>query len=320
MIKSKKEPLRPSRNDSAERNVRDMSKIWRKIWTLSLMLLLFALPVRADAGPKPSVVITLEGAEGIECWGTLITHQKSTGPYSASETLELSGDITPGERSAWEQFQVRWPGNGAGPYFLCYVDSCSDGQFNWTYYPPSEFQLALWFPDTQTVLVSQDEGRYAFDSYFTLSLEGVELTAGEQGGLLLDRSYDYMGEVLGLLGRVALTVGLEMLAALAFGLREKRQMAVILAANLATQGLLNLGLNLFTYFCGALAGMTVIFMVPVYLLAELLVTAVELKLYHRLLAGRAGLSRGRVTAYTWAANVLSFLAGLALSFQIPGLF
>ena len=46
-------------------------------------------------------------------------------------------------------------GERGGPLFLCYTDDYSDDQFSWTYYPPSEFQLALWFPDTQTLLVSQ---------------------------------------------------------------------------------------------------------------------------------------------------------------------
>ena len=81
-----------------------MSKMRCRIWILSLVVLLLALPVQADAGPKPSVAVTLEGAEGLACWGTLITPQRSTGPYSASETLELSEDITPEERAAWERF------------------------------------------------------------------------------------------------------------------------------------------------------------------------------------------------------------------------
>ena len=144
----------------------------------------------------------------------------------------------------------------------------------------------------------------------------MELTAGERDGLPLARSYDYMGEALGLLGRVALTVGLEALTALAFGLRKKGQ----LAANLVTQGLLNLGLNLYTYFCGELAGMPVILITPVYLLLELAVTLVELTVYRRRLAGREGLSRNRVTAYTWMANLLSLGVGYALSFRLPMIF
>ena len=295
--------------------------MWIKtICLLCLLLPLFCLPVHADVGPKPSVTITLEGVKGRECWGTLLTPQRSTGPYSASGSLDLSEELGAGEREAWEQFFKLGQENGEELSFLRYVDDCSDGQFSWTYRPPSEFQLALWFPETETLLVSEREGRYAFDSYFTFSLKGIILTEGEQTGLPLTHSYPYGRELLAFLGRVALTVGIELLIAWGVGFRSRRQLNIILIANLITQGLLNLGLNLYTYFCGALVGMAGIFMLPVYLLAELMVVAVELSLYRRLLAGRDGMSRERVTAYTWAANLLSLLVGYILSFLLPGLF
>lgn len=296
------------------------TKRLEKLCLVCLLLSLFCLPVHADVGPKPSVIVSLEGLEGRECWGTLLSRQKSTGPYTASDSPRGSDSEDPGEREAWERFFKLGEENGEGFYFLNYVDDCSDGKFSWTYYPPSEFQLALWFPDTQTMLVSGEENRYAFDSYFTLSLDGVNLEAGEQTGLTMVRSYPYAGEFLAFLGRVALTVGLEVMAALAVGFRSRRQLKIILLANLATQGLLNLGLNLYIYFCGELIGIAFLFMTPVYLLAELLVVAVELAVYRRLLAGREGVSRQQVTAYTWAANLLSLIVGYLLSFQMSGLF
>ena len=296
-------------------------RTWRKtVCLLCLLLPLFCLPVHADVGPKPSVTITLKGVEGRACWGTLLTPQRSTGPYSAVSAPDIPEGTGPGEREAWEQFFRLGQENGEGLSFLNYVDDCSDGQFNWSYRPPSEFRLALWFPETQTLLVSEKEGRYAFDSYFTLSLKGIILAEGEQTGLPLTHSYPYGRELLAFLGRVALTVGIELLIAWGVGFRSRRQLNIILIANLITQGLLNLGLNLYTYFCGALVGMAGIFMLPVYLLAELMVVAVELCLYRRLLAGREGVSRERVTAYTWAANLLSLLVGYILSFLLSGLF
>ena len=266
------------------------------------------------------MTITLEGVEGRECWGTLLTPQRSTGPYSASGSLDLSEELGAGEREAWEQFFKLGQENGEEFSFLSYVDDCSDGQFSWTYRPPSEFQLALWFPETETLLVSEREGRYAFDSYFTFSLKGIILTEGEQTGLSLAHSYPYGKELLAFLGRVALTVGIEVLAALPFGLWRRRQLKVILKTNVATQGCLNVGVNLFTYFGGALAGATIIFMTPVYLLAELVVVGQELITYHRLLSGQDGVTRRRVTVYTWIANALSFVIGYLLSFQVSVLF
>ena len=119
---------------------------------------------------------------------------------------------------------------------------------------------------------------------------------------------------------MVLTVGVEVLLALAFRFRNRRQMKVILVANLVTQGLLNLALNLFTYFCGELAGMTALFMGPVYLLAELAVVWVEYKIYRRLLVGQEGVGHSRVLWYVWTANVLSMLVGAVLSFQLLQIF
>lgn len=51
-----------------------MKKRWRSILTALLLLLpLTAMPVSADVGPKPSVVVALEGLEGRTCWGTLLS-------------------------------------------------------------------------------------------------------------------------------------------------------------------------------------------------------------------------------------------------------
>lgn len=287
---------------------------------ICMMLSLLCLPVYADAGPKPSVVVTLTGMAGEECWGTLISRQSSTGPYSASRDPELPEDAKQGEKEAWEQFSQLGERSDGEFYFLNYVDDCSDGRFSWTYYPPSEFQLALWFPDTQTLLLSEEENRYAFDSYFTLSMKEIDLTAGEQTGLVMERSYPYVGEFLVFLGRVVLTVGVEVLIAVLFSIRRRRQLLIILIANVITQGLLNVGLNLYTYFCGELIGMQVLFMGPVYLLAELLIVWMEMKVYHRMLAGREEISRRKVTAYAWTANLISGLAGFVLSFHIIQLF
>ena len=292
----------------------------KKLCLVCLLLSLFCLPVHADIAPKPSITVDLKGLEGRACWGTLLSAQESTGRFGVVDSLDHLEGYPTEEREAKEQFFRLGQENEEGLYFLNYMYDCSDGQFIWYFYPPSEFQLALWFPDTKTLLVSETEKRYAFDSYFTLSLEELTLTQGEQTGLSLSHSYPYGKELLAFLGRVALTVGIEVLAALPFGLWSRRQLKIILKTNVATQGCLNVGVNLFTYFGGALAGATIIFMTPIYLLAELVVVGQELITYRRLLVGQEGVTRRRVTAYTWTANALSFVIGYLLSFQVSVLF
>lgn len=165
--------------------------------------------------------------------------------------------------------------------------------------------------------------RYAFDSYYRLDLSGVELMPGgivELEAARLQRDYPYGGSLLALAGRVALTLGAELLLALAFGLRTRQALKWVAVVNLATQLGLNLALELFTYCNGALEGMMAILALPVYLAAEAVVTLVELRIYRRKLLGERGASGRRITAYTWTANLCSLLAGVLLSFRLPALF
>lgn len=295
-----------------------MKKRWRSILTALLLLLpLTAMPVSADVGPKPSVVVALEGLEGRTCWGTLLSQQEGTGPYGRFYEEDPEEDralraLLPLERMDSEGFHL-----------LNFVKDCSDGEFSWTYYPPHTYKIALWFPEEDALAVSGVYHRYAFDSYYRLDLSGVELMPGgivELEAARLQRDYPYGASLLALAGRVALTLGAELLLALAFGLRTRQALKWVAVVNLATQLGLNLALELFTYCNGALEGMMAILALPVYLAAEAVVTLVELRIYRRKLLGERGASGRRITAYTWTANLCSLLAGVLLSFRLPALF
>ena len=299
-----------------------MKKRWRSILTALLLLLpLTAMPVSADAGPKPSVVVALEGLEGRTCWGTLLSQQEGTGPYGRFYEEEAAED--PEEDRALRALLPLERMDSEGFHLLNFVKDCSDGEFSWTYYPPHTYKIALWFPEEDALAVSGVYHRYAFDSYYRLDLSGVELMPGgivELEAARLQRDYPYGASLLALAGRVALTLGAELLLALAFGLRTRQALKWVAVVNLATQLGLNLALELFTYCNGALEGMMAILALPVYLAAEVAVTLVELRIYRRKLTGERGLSGRRITAYTWTANLCSFLAGVLLSFQLPALF
>ena len=298
-----------------------MKKRWRSILTALLLLLpLTAMPVSADVGPKPSVVVALEGLEGRTCWGTLLSQQEGTGPYGRFYE-EAAED--PEEDRALRALLPLERMDSEGFHLLNFVKDCSDGEFSWTYYPPHTYKIALWFPEEDALAVSGVYHRYAFDSYYRLDLSGVELMPGgivELEAARLQRDYPYGASLLALAGRVALTLGAELLLALAFGLRTRQALKWVAVVNLATQLGLNLALELFTYCNGALEGMMAILALPVYLAAEAVVTLVELRIYRRKLLGERGASGRRITAYTWTANLCSLLAGVLLSFRLPALF
>ena len=108
----------------------------------------------------------------------------------------------------------------------------------------------------------------------------------------------------------------ELVLALAFGFREKKQLLFLAAVNILTQVLLNVSLNATAYFQGSGAA------IHLYILLELLVCIGEAVLYVLLLPNfsKKYFSAGRAVGYAAAANVLSFAAGFGLAGLLPGIF
>ena len=278
------------------------------------------LPVGADAGPKPSVNITILGLEGRRCYGTLMGFQENYAPYQAvgpGEKLDIPEEASPEEVEAWQAFQAYSQEQGHY-FFYQQVWDASDGAFSWTYYPPQSFQVVLWFPETGTLVTSQPDERYAFDSYFTLDMTGKDLSNTEMyTWIQMTESYDHTGEAASLAARVVLTIAVEAAVAWIFRLRRRRQLGLILGVNLVTQLALNVGLNWTAYQDGT----GQIFLR--YALMELGVFAAEAVLYVRLLPApeRTGAKRlPLVVGYAAAANLLSLVVGWALACILPGIF
>ena len=291
------------------------------VFAVLVLLPLLMSTVSADMGPKPSVNIEITGISE-PCWGTLLSERQSTGPYTSvknhpeyrEEERSRAGEWASAD--AWDAFSAYEEIEPDGYYFLNFLDDCADGQLNWTYYPPQKFKVALWFPEENSMLVTGPYERYAFDSYYTLDLTNVQPENGKLiTGLAMVRSYDMVTELLGLGVRIVLTVLLEIAVAWLFRLRAKGQLRLILGVNIVTQLLLNGFLNWYSYVNGTL------FLTAFFLLGEILVLAVEGKIYCRWLPG---LGEEGATCYPWVyalcANVLSCAAGLILAHVIPSVF
>lgn len=288
------------------------------VWLFAVLLLIAILPVTAyaDIGPKPSVQIRLEGlGEGV-CYGTLLSQTESTGPAYVwdGDTAQQNPMGLP--EDVWQAF-VNYQ-DPDGYHFLQWAWRCDETkELNWTYYPPQSFKLLLYFPAQGTFVTSVICERYAFDSYFTAAPgeDGAHITAENVSCTIVEKSYDYVGELLPLLCRIVLTVLLELLVAWLFSLREKKQIRTILWVNLVTQIGLNVLLNVIRYRSGPWS------MALLYVPLELLVFAAEALLYCKLLRKEEGSpSVKRLIFYALTANAVSFAAGLLLAQWIPHIF
>lgn len=297
---------------------------------------LFPAAASADMGPKPSVVITFHGLGGELCYGTLLSSTSSTGPSSVWDGREETAQYRENEGYDWAELDYdTWKAftdyeDKDGYYFLqegWRVDKTKE--LAWTYYPPQSFKILLYFPEQDIFAVSGVCERYAFDSYFTVDMEGFVLgevrvpdgkgeEPGEAGERLpaVEKSYDYAGELRALAARIAVTILLEAGAALLFGYRTRKQLLLITGVNAATQFVLNILLNIVNYRSGYMA------FAFCYGIFEIAVFVIEAVLFSKLLPGMSEKPQGarRAVAYAFAANLLSFGAGFALAKVLPGMF
>ncbi|MBE6610137.1 MAG: hypothetical protein E7634_05680 [Ruminococcaceae bacterium] len=288
----------------------------------AVMIFVLALPISADMGPKPSVRVNFENLGDELCYGTLLSQKESTGPQSVWDGNEehiYNYDL---DIEIWRKF-VEYK-DSDGYHFLQIGWKVSDTkQLAWTYYPPYSFKILLYFPESDTFAVSGICERYAFDTYYTVDMDGfkigsVELDKEQSTDERIDayRSYQWQGEILSLIARILITIAIEMIVAILFGFRGKKQLVTLILTNSVTQIVLNLLLNVINYNSGQYA------FTFWYVVFELTVFAIEAAIYCLLLKKYSEKPKKNsfYCAYAFIANAVSFAAGLWLAHVIPGIF
>ncbi len=279
--------------------------------------MLFPIPANADTGPKPSVRITFENMENTLCYGTLLSKTDSTGPARKWDGNEehIWDNGLPSE--IWSAF-VNYK-DADGYYFLQWGWQVNETHsLAWTYYPPKSFKILLYYPETDTFIVSGIYEAYAFDSYYSVDMEGIEIGSVEaqQPTLKAVKSYDYTWEIISLICRILITVLIETGIAFVFGFRQKRLLKWIVGINAATQVVLNVLLNIINYNSGSFV------FVMYYVLFELIVLAAEAIVYC-LVFNRVSenkISMAKILLYALVANICSFVGGFVIVLFVPGVF
>ena len=312
-------------------NVKRLPQIMVMLLCTVLIVMNFAITANADMGPKPSVRVSFENMGDELCYGTLLSDRTSTGPSSAWDGVsENSGKYKENEQysyvtldyAIWKAF-VEYE-DADGYYFLQEGWQVNETkEMAWTYYPPYSFKILLYYPETQTYAVSGIYERYAFDSYYTVDMDGVNIGSVEYNEELSTnehieayRSYNYRQELLSLAARIIITIVIEMAVALLFGFRKKKQLLVLAAANIITQIVLNVLLNVINYNSGPHA------FVFCYILFEIIVFAFEAVLYSTLLkkVSEQPKKNWYYVLYALVANAVSFGTGFIAAQMLPGIF
>ncbi len=287
----------------------------RKIFVImSVFILLITCMTQyayADVGPKPSVVIDFSGLGGEQYFVTLLSESDDTGPYSAVSTRQNNEDyqIEDENYNIWKKFVAYQ--SESEYYFLQFFQDCSETHtFKWGYYPPSKFTILIYLPEKDLFIESEKiYERYAFDSYYKANVEVSSMNVNE--------NYDFFNEGVSLFIRIIITLGIEILIALLFGLRQKKILQYIIVVNIITQVMLNILLNIGNYMYGAM-----LFVIS-YVWMELLIIVIESILYTRWFNNvnrHLDIKRWKAPVYAIVANLVSFVIGMLIALKLPGVF
>ena len=288
-----------------------MKKIHKWLACFVAIITCVAMPVtvKADIGPKPSVVIEVNGFEEKQYYVTLLSERDSTGPWShGNEYYDYMG-----EEWVFEEFEKYQDEDGY--YFLSFMEDCSeDDTFEWTYYPPQRFKVLIYTADDKQFYCSEEiYERYAFDSYFKVTISND----GKIGNTItVQKSYDFSMELLSLVIRVILTIGIEVLVAILFRYKDRKSITIIGVTNICTQVILNVLLNVINYRSGEMA-----FLFH-YVWMEIVVFVIEAVVYTKFI-DKTDSSMDKVrhpVMYALLANLVSIVVGIWIAKSVPGIF
>ena len=283
---------------------------------LLLLSPIFARPVYADMGPKPSLRVDFVVLDSPRYYVTLLAEAETYGPYNSKPRQHESSPIPSEVWDAFAQYE-----DADGYHFWGMVwDGAVTQTIDWGYYPPEKSKILFYFPDRVHFLISETPiTRYAFHSVYRVDLSGFNpLTRTSfpiEGTVTRGHAFG-VSQVLGFAVRLLLTLAIEVGIGLLFGFWARGQIRLIALTNIATQLALNILLFTVAYFLGGML------MLGAYFILELIVIIVEGSVYRRGLARHAPDPSRRIRPwlYALAANLASFGMGLLLVRYAPQFF
>ncbi len=276
------------------------------IWCAVLLFAVSISVALADTGPKPAVSVNVKNLGGAKCYATLLSEREQYGPYCTTE-IEKRWDEMRAETSVWEAFAAYKDPDGF--FFLQELwDLRYVPKYAWEYHPPRIFKVLLYWPDEGRFAVSEITEAKDFYSLFEVDASEVRFADGSNIGTIAVKPVDsYSYRIWAFVSRVLITLAVELLIALAFRFRSKREWLVIIATNILTQ----IALGIFATISVVRGGRDMQFFVTLAFL-ELGVAIIEAVVYILFLRKASGKKRGLwvYVVYALVANAASYFVGL----------
>ena len=276
------------------------------VWCAILLLAVSISVALADTGPKPAVSVNVKNLGGATCYATLLSEREQYGPYCTTE-IEKRWDEMRAETAVWEAFAGYKDPDGF--FFLQELwDLRYVPKYAWEYHPPRIFKVLLYWPDEGRFAVSEITEAKDFYSLFEVDASEVRFADGSNIGTIAVKPVDsYSYRIWAFVSRVIITLAVELLIALAFLFRTKREWLVIIATNILTQ----IALGIFATISVVRGGRDMQFFVTLAFL-EIGVAIIEAVVYILFLRKASGKKRGLwvYVVYALVANAASYFVGL----------
>lgn len=251
--------------------------------------------VYADMGPKEGLQIEITGIE-TEYYVAILS-KYGTGLWRVVTAEEVEAE----ELKILASYQDK---DG----YKCleeYWTSVGDLEVECTYNPPNEFKILIYDVENDKYIVSEKCERYAFNSYFYVTVEDDELTI-EKGSSIF--TVYTISKVMEFIARLITTVYIEIFIAELFLYKEKQAKKVLIISNTITQILLNVILFLSH-------PIIVMFLYP---FLEIFIFIIEAIIYcftlykYDMKSDSVVKKRVRACGYSLIANAFSYLFGVII--------
>ena len=305
---------------------------------LTIVLIVCAFPINsahADMGPKPSFKIYIGDLPQSDYVITIMLTSGSEGqkaPYILHDTFSSNNDERKKinkliDRLNNENIDASYITNGLIGRVPEVKNDTTSISYSWTYYAPSDFIIVFYDLNNDILYVSNNIHRIAFTTAYTATYDKdftferdnyVSVKAHETLVSSIDpnlKSEDLTEDqiiklnvvynVLLFLARLAFTLGIEMLLALAFKF-TKESYKVIAITNVITQILLNIFIWLGMIYAGLLIGLF-----GALIVGEFFVFIAEPIVYHKKCIRQNG-TKKLIVFYALLANFLSLAIGVGL--------
>ncbi|MCR5449919.1 MAG: hypothetical protein K6F23_11085 [Solobacterium sp.] len=287
-------------------------KILKSLMLTLVMLCAMSLPVYADMGPKPDLVIDFSGIHE-PCVVTVLSTVKSYGPNQPMQIAwmpwwdEQAPEI---DKEIYQKFidETKLLNEERTEQLYFWGVLAQSSPYVFGYYPPETFYVLVYFPETDSFLLSEESyTRTVFHTELAITVENGKLLFNARQPLygIMKNWKDNDAVVL----RLLVTVITEIVIGMFFMKYTHKSMLTVIGVNVITQILLNIVIWLRYYVLSN----SVSTYFPVLAGAEVLIFLIEGFIYSKLIS-REELSR----PYLYALTANAFTCWLGVTAVVLG--